>query len=77
MIILRVAMGRGWLKETANELSSALEFAQPATLQVQSQGAFMPVTIYHTSDPISSPRTPEPDMSTPKDMSKIDVVSVV
>ena len=77
MIILRVAMGRGWLKETANELNSALEFAQPATLQVQSQGAVMPVTICHTSDPMSSPGTPELDMSTPKDMSKIDVVSVV
>ena len=77
MIILRVAMGRGWLKETANELSSGLEFAQPATLQEQSQGAFMPVTICHTMDPISNHRMPKSDTSTPKDMSKTDIVSVV
>ena len=31
-------MGRGWLKETANELSSAaVEFAEPVTAHEQSQ----------------------------------------
>jgi hypothetical protein len=75
MIILRVAMGRGWLKETANELSSALEFAQPTTLQEQSQGACM--TIWNEADPIFSPRTPESDTSTTKDLSKTDPVSLV
>jgi hypothetical protein len=45
MIILRVSMGRGWLKETANELNSALVFAEPATvydIDKQSQGKWNP-----------------------------------
>jgi hypothetical protein len=33
MIILRVAMGCGWLKETGNDLNSALEFAQSTTVR--------------------------------------------
>ena len=75
MIILRVAMGRGWLKETANELSSALEFAQPTTLQEQKQVSCM--TICNEADPISSPRTSESDTSTTKDLSKTGPVSLV
>jgi hypothetical protein len=38
MIILRVAMGRAWLKGTVNEVSSSLAFAAPATVHEQSQG---------------------------------------
>jgi hypothetical protein len=77
MIILRVAMGRGWLKETVDEFTSAIEFAQPATLKVQSQGACM--TICDTVDPISGARTPvsNSDMSSTEDMSKAGVVSLV
>jgi len=76
MIILRVSMGRGWLKETANEFNSALEFAQPATPQEQSQEACM--AVYNT-DPISGPSTPDnrSDASASKDMSKTGVASPV
>ena len=76
MIILRVAMGRGWLKETVNELNSAIEFAQLATLQEQSQGACM--TTCDTVDPISGPKTPvnESATSTTNDMSTIGVSPV-
>lgn len=28
-------MGRGWTKETSNELNTTLEFAQPSTVQEQ------------------------------------------
>jgi len=48
MIILRVAMGRGWLRETANELNTALEFAQPVTVHEQSRVGRM--TICNTED---------------------------
>jgi hypothetical protein len=77
MIILRVAMGRGWVKETVNELESALEFAQPATLKAQSQGACM--TICDIACPISGSGTPvdSSDTSTTKDMSRTGVVSPV
>jgi len=77
MIILRVAMGRGWVKETANEFTTALEFAQPVTLQEQSQGECM--TTCTTIDPVSSPGTPvnRSDTSTTKDMSTMGVVSLV
>lgn len=77
MIILRVAMGRGWVKETANEFSSALEFAQPVTLQEQSQGECM--TTCNTVDLISSPGTlvNRSDTPTTKDMSTTGVVSLV
>jgi hypothetical protein len=76
MIILRVAMGRGWLKETVDEFNSAIEFARPATLQEQSQGA---MTICDTVDPISCPETPVNGSatSTTNDLSRIGVVSPV
>jgi len=77
MIILRVAMGRGWLKETVNEFNSAIEFAQPAILKEQSQGARM--TICDFVDPISGSGTPvnSSDTSSIKDMSRTGVVSLV
>ena len=37
MIILRVSMRRGWLKETANKLTSAVEFAESVTAHEQRQ----------------------------------------
>jgi hypothetical protein len=37
MIILRISMRRGWLKETANKLTSAVEFAESVTTHEQSQ----------------------------------------
>ena len=55
MIILRVSMGRGWLKGTVNELNTALEFAQPTTVLDDSQGDS--VTICSTEDPASGPGT--------------------
>jgi len=53
MIILRVSMGRAWLKETANELTSAVEFAEPVTTHEQSRKEFtMPYNIQlPTADP--------------------------
>ena len=53
MIILRVSMGRGWLKETPNELISALDFAEPVTTHEQSQKeCTMTYSIQiHTSEP--------------------------
>jgi hypothetical protein len=70
MIILRVAMGRGWRKETVNELNTALVFSKPARVHGQNQGVSM--TIHTIEDPvfgsgISSDR---------KSMSGADVVSL-
>ena len=39
IIILRVAMGHGLLKETIQEINTALVFAQPATVETKSQMA--------------------------------------
>ena len=78
MIILRVAMGRGWLKETVVEFNStSIEFAHPATLKEQSQGACM--TICDTVDLLSGAGTPvsSSDTSTTRDMSRPGVVSLV
>jgi hypothetical protein len=77
MIILRVAMGRGWLKKTVKELNTALVFAQPTTVHEQSQG--VRVTIHNTVGTISGPGTPagSSDMSVEKHMSAADVVSIV
>ena len=46
-------MGRGWLKETSNELNSALGFAEAVTTHEQSQKeCTMTYNIQvHTSDP--------------------------
>jgi len=72
MIILRVAMNRGWRRETANELNTALVFAQPVTIHEQSQVGRM--TICNTEDPMSPKR---PDTSTTKDTRATGVVSFV
>lgn len=42
MIILRVSMGCGWLKETGNDLNSALEFAQSEATTVREVCAYIP-----------------------------------
>ncbi len=57
MIILRVSMGRGWLKETVKEIDTAPIFAAPNMTHEQSLGVCM--TIYETEDPISSSGTSE------------------
>lgn len=38
MIILRVSLGRGWLKETVNEIDTTLAFTDPPMVHRQSQG---------------------------------------
>jgi hypothetical protein len=77
MIILRVAMGSGWLKETMKELNTALVFAETATVDEQSQGGF--VTIHLAEESISVPGTPagSPDVSVRKQMSAAGVISLV
>jgi len=77
MIILRVAMGSGWLKETMKELNTALVFAETATVDEQSQGVC--VTIHLADEPISVPGTPagNSDMSVRKQMSVAGVISLV
>ena len=57
MIILRVAMGRGWLKETMNEINTTLAFANPPMVQGQSQG--VRTTIHNTEGSMIGPGTPE------------------
>jgi len=55
-------MGRGWLKETVNELNSALVFAEPATVHdsdKQSQGEIVKSTTYNIEYPTSGSGTPE------------------
>jgi len=64
VIILRVAMGRGWLKQTGDEISTTLVFAKSATTHEQSQGVHR--TIYNTEEPISSgSETPTNKLDTP------------
>jgi hypothetical protein len=55
MIILRVAMGHGWLKETVQEKSTGLVFAKRASIHEQSQG--MGMAVYKSEVPISLPET--------------------
>ena len=75
IIILRVAMGRGWLKQTADEISTTLVFARPATTHEQSQGIRR--TIYNTEEPISGPEMPmnKVDTSIKEQMRTANVVS--
>jgi hypothetical protein len=77
MIILRVAMGRGWLKKTVKEFNTALVFAEPVTVHEQIQGAS--VTIHITEGSISGlgPPTDTSDMSVRKHMNAAGVVSLV
>jgi len=75
IIILRVAMGRGWLKQTADDISTALVFARPATTHEQSQGICR--TIHNTDEPLSGSGTPmdKVDTSIKEQMSIANVVS--
>ena len=57
MIILRVAMGRGWLKETVNEINTTLVFVNPPVVQGQSQG--VRTTIHITENSMFGPGTPQ------------------
>jgi len=77
MIILRVAMGRGWRKETVNELNTALVFSKPAKVHSQNQAVSM--TIHTIEDPGFGPRmsTDGSDISARKSMRGPDVVSLV
>jgi len=79
MIILRVAMGHGWLKETVKEVNTGLVFAERPTTHEQSQGICM--TVYNTEVPISLPgTTSDSSHSTVKKhmpVSAADVVSLV
>ena len=52
MIILRVAMGHGLLKETIQNISTALVFAQPATVDAESQ-----ITAHKSEGSVYGPRT--------------------
>ena len=76
MIILRVAMGHGWLKETVKEINTVLTFTASHTVHEQSQG--VRVMIYNTGGPISGPGMPaDSDTSTKKHMSVTGVASFV
>jgi hypothetical protein len=56
MIILRVAMGHGFLKETVKEINTTLVFANPATVNENCREVHM--TIYEIEGSICGPRTP-------------------
>jgi len=76
MIILRVAMGRGWVKETVKEINTVLVFAEPGTVHEKSQGVHM---VHGTEDPIAGPGMPEKnksDRSIKMDMSTASVMSL-
>jgi hypothetical protein len=75
MIILRVSMGRAWLKWTVHELNTALEFAQSAPEHSQEDC----VTSGNAEDPASRPRTPSngSDTSNMIEVGAISVVSLV
>ena len=78
MIILRVAMGHGLLKETVKEISTGLVFAERPTTHEQSQGICMTVYSTSTEVPITLPGTSDISHSTVKKrMSAADVVSLV
>ena len=76
MIILRVTMGHGWLKETVKEINTALVFAEPATVHEQSQGIH--ITIHNTEGLVSGPGIPAnaSDISVNNHMSTAGVVSL-
>jgi hypothetical protein len=60
MIILRVAMGRGLLKETVKEINTMLLFAKPATnTAVDEECREVPTTIHEI------PGTPADSSGTP------------
>jgi len=75
MIILRVSMGHGWLKETVKEVNTAIVFAEPAQRHAQSHQSRMTA---HTMSTDSSPISPrmaanKSDVSVKMDMSTADV----
>jgi hypothetical protein len=77
MIILRVAMGRGWRKEAVNELNTALVFAKPAMVHDQNQA--VSITIHNKEGPVFGPEmsADSSDISVRKSMSGSGVVSLV
>jgi len=66
MIILRVSMGRGWLKETLNEIDTTLAFTDPLVAHRQSQGVRK--TIHNIEGSIL-------DLGTPANNSDISIKS--
>jgi hypothetical protein len=76
MIILRVAMGRGWVKETVKEINTVLVFAEPGKVHEQSQGVHM--MVHGTEGPITGHGTPEnkSDRSIKRDMNTSSVMSL-
>ena len=77
MIILRVAMGHGLLKETVKGITTGLVFAERPTTHEESQAVSMKV--YSTEEvPISLPGgTDSSDASVKKQMSSTGLVSLV
>ena len=57
MIILRVAMGRGFLKDTVKEINTTLVFASPATGTVGEKSRGSRMTIYEIEGGTSGPGT--------------------
>ena len=77
MIILRVAMGDGWCKETAAEINSAIAFRSGASTTVHEQSQEIRMTFYDTGDSKSGPETlADSDVSVGKHMVVTDVVSL-
>ena len=76
MIILRVAMGHGWLKETVKGISSGLVFAERPTAHELSQG--VRTKVYNAEVPISlAGTTNSSDASVRKHISAAEAVSLV
>ena len=57
MIILRVAMGRGFLKETVKEMDTTLAFAKPATLTVDQKYRGVRMTVHEMEGSAYGPGT--------------------
>ena len=74
MIILRVAMGRGFLKETMSEINTALVFAESPTAHKQSQG--ISITIFNLEGSAHGPGTPvnRSETSVEKHMSVTSII---
>jgi hypothetical protein len=76
MIILRVAMGHGWLKKTANEINSTIVFGPGASTIDHEQNQGTRMTLYNTSSSTSGLKTPvDSDVSVKKHIAVTDVVS--
>ena len=57
MIILRVAMGHGFLKETVKEINTTLVYAKPATVTVSEKSRGSRMTIYEIEGSTCGPGT--------------------